>query len=523
LRYADLLEVGPDVWCVRERHRDGVVDRHLVAVALDGSLSVRELVGGSDFLAHPRVSPDGTQLAWLAWDHPRMPWEGTELRVAPIDEIGGIGPVRTVLGGPAESVLQPEWADDDNLYAITDRSDWWNLVRVPAAGGDPVPLHPLAEEFGAPLWGLGQRTYADLGGGRLAVVRGTGQRALGILDTTDGSLRDLDLPFTRWASSVSALDGVVLNVVGSPLIPTSLVRINLDPVSWELIAASSAHDIDAGWLPVPTIEALPGPHGRVVHAVIYPPTSPTYAGPEGESPPYIVFVHGGPTSQAMAAQDIEKAFFTSRGVGIIDVNHGGSTGYGRAYRDLLREAWGVVDVEDCVAAAQALAAAGRADPARLVIRGGSAGGWTVLSALTQTDAFAAGTSYFGVAELLRFTEDTHDFESRYNDYLIGPLPEQRQRYIDRAPLSHVDDLSCPVLLLQGDQDLVVPPSQSEMFRDALLRKHIPHAYILFAGEGHGFRKAATIIAALSAELSFYGQVLGFDPPGIPRLELTTGD
>jgi dipeptidyl aminopeptidase/acylaminoacyl peptidase len=259
-----------------------------------------------------------------------------------------------------------------------------------------------------------------------------------------------------------------------------------------------------------------------VHAVVYPPANPDFEAPPGQLPPYVVYVHGGPTSQAMASRDAEKAFFTSRGLGVIDVNYGGSTGFGRAYRELLREQWGVVDVEDSIAAVQALAAAGRADAARLVIRGGSAGGWTVLAALTRTDAFAAGASYYGVAELLTFAEETHDFESRYLDGLIGPLPAERDRYVERAPLTHVDGLSCPVLLLQGEEDLVVPPSQAELFRAALVRKHIPHAYLLFPGEQHGFRQAETVIAALSAELSFYGQVLGFTPPGVPQLELTTG-
>ena len=276
------------------------------------------------------------------------------------------------------------------------------------------------------------------------------------------------------------------------------------------------------WLPVPTRETFASSAGRVVHAQVYAPTSPEATAPEGELPPYVVFVHGGPTAQTSTALDLEKAYFTSRGIGVVDVDYGGSTGYGRAYREALKGQWGVVDVQDCVAAVQGLAAADRADGARLVIRGGSAGGWTVLAALTGTDAFAAGASYYGVAEPITFASGTHDFESRYLDGLIGPLPESRELYKTRAPLSNVDELSCPVLLLQGDEDEVVPPSQAEMFRDALVRQQIPHAYLLFAGEQHGFRKAESVIAALEAELSFYGQVLGFVPPGVPVLELTTG-
>jgi dipeptidyl aminopeptidase/acylaminoacyl peptidase len=518
-RYAELTLVGDEVWCIRERYTGPTVDRMFVAVATDGSLAVRALIGGSDFLYGPRLSPDGRHLAWLAWDHPNMPWDGTELRVAPV-EGGAVGSARTILGGPTEAVQQPEWADSETLFALTDRSGWWNLVRVPITGDEPVALYPAEEEFGAPQWQLGQRTYAVLPDGRLAVTHGTGERRLGLLDPRAGKLTDLDLPYRTWAPSISADGNLLVGIAGSPQSSTAVVTVDLGAGTADTIKKASALAIDPRYLPSPSIEALPGPHGRTVHAIVYPPTNPDFIAPEGELPPYVVFVHGGPTSQVMAGRDAEKAFFTSRGLGVIDVNYGGSTGYGRAYRELLREQWGIVDVEDCVAASQSLAAAGRADGARLVIRGGSAGGWTVLAALTGTDAFAAGASYYGVAELLKFAEDTHDFESRYLDGLIGPLPQTRERYVERAPLSHVDGLSCPVLLLQGAEDRVVPPSQAELFRDALVRKAIPHAYLLFDGEQHGFRKAETVIAALSAELSFYGQVLGFDPPGVPTLALT---
>jgi dipeptidyl aminopeptidase/acylaminoacyl peptidase len=519
-RFAELTLVGDEVWCIRERYTGTTVDRMFVAVATDGSLAVRDLIGGSDFLYGPRLSPDGRQLAWLAWDHPNMPWDGTELRVAPV-EAGVVGAARTILGGLTEAVQQPEWADNETLFALTDRSGWWNLVQVPSTGGAPVVLYPAEEEFGAPQWQLGQRTYAVLPDGRLAVTHGTGQRLLGLLDPLAGELTDLDLPYRTWAPSISSDGNTLVGIASSPQSSTAVVTVDLEAGTTETIKKASALVIDPRYLPSPSIEALPGPHGRTVHAIVYPPANPDFIAPDGELPPYVVFVHGGPTSQVMASRDAEKAFFTSRGLGVIDVNYGGSTGYGRAYRELLREQWGIVDVEDCVAAVESLAAAGRADGARLVIRGGSAGGWTVLAALTGTDAFAAGASYYGVAELLKFAEDTHDFESRYLDGLIGPLPGTRERYIDRAPLSHVDGLSCPVLLLQGAEDRVVPPSQAELFRDALVRKAIPHAYLLFAGEQHGFRKADTVIAALSAELSFYGQVLGFDPPGVAKLELTT--
>ena len=516
-RYAEPQVVGRDLWCVRERHSGGVVTRALVAVPLDGSGQVRELVSGSDFLACPRLSPDGRHLAWVAWDHPRMPWDGTELRVASVDGDGRVGEPRTLIGGPTESVLQPQWLDATTLVAVTDRSGWWNLVRV-GLDGQTSPLREAADEAAGPLWVLGLTWYSALDDGRLVVKHG---EHLAVL-SPDGSLRDLDLPQTDWAPMLATDGRRVVTVAGSATTPPSVVVVDPDAGPGggvEVVHVSATVPVDASWLPVPTHETFPSVDGRVVHALVYPPTSPGASAPDGELPPYVVFVHGGPTSQADAVLDLEKAFFTSRGIGVVDVDYGGSTGYGRPYRESLRGQWGVVDVEDCVAAARGLVDAGRADGDRLVIRGGSAGGWTVLAALTGTDAFAAGASYYGVAELVRFAQDTHDFESRYLDGLIGPLPESLALYEERAPLSHVDGLSCPVLLLQGDEDMVVPPSQAELFRDALVRKHIPHAYLLFEGEQHGFRKAETVIAALEAELSFYGQALGFTPPGVPRLEL----
>jgi dipeptidyl aminopeptidase/acylaminoacyl peptidase len=527
LRYADpvLTADGREVLCVREAHVDGRVLHRIVAVPLDGSAAdeptaVREVAGDSDFVAHPRVSPDGRQLAWVAWDHPRMPWDGSELRVADLE--GGVAStVRTVMGGPEESVLQPEWADDGTLYAVSDRTGWWNLYRVEAASGAAEPLCPREEEFGFPMWLLGYTSYAVLGDGRLAVLHGTGTYALGVLDPASGELTDLDTPFTVWRPDLAVSGSSVVAVAGSATEPMTAARIDRDGGAVHRLRVSLDHTPDAAYLPLPRSEALPGPDGRVVHAHVYPPRNPDVQASEGELPPYVVFVHGGPTAQTFPLLDLEIAFFTSRGIGVVDVDYGGSTGYGRAYREQLKGQWGIVDVQDCVAAAQALVDRGEADGARLAIRGGSAGGWTTLAALTSTDVFAAGTSYFGVAELLRFAEDTHEFESRYLDGLIGPLPEARDLYVERAPLSHVDDVSCPVLLLQGSEDEVVPPSQSLMFRDALARKGIPHAYLEFEGEQHGFRKAASIIASHEAELSFYGQVFGFDPPGVPTLELST--
>ena len=510
--------------------------RRIVTVPLDGTGSedptvVREVAGDSDFLAHPRISPDGRRIAWLAWDHPRMPWEGTELRVADLQ--GGVATnVRTVLGGPEESVLQPEWADDSTLYAVSDRTGWWNLYRLDVGepGSDqarrtgPTPSRsvPATRSSASRCGCSGYASYRVLEDGRIAVLHGTGTYSLGLLDPSSGKLTDVDVPFTVWTPTPVVVGEDIAAVVGSPTEPLTVARINVATGDVQRLRPSLDRVPDPAYLPEPRSEALPGPHGRVVHAHVFPPRNPDAQPPSGELPPYVVFVHGGPTAQSFPILTLDVAYFTSRGIGVVSVDYGGSTGYGRAYRELLEGQWGIVDVEDCVAAAQALVDKGEADGARIAIRGGSAGGWTTLAALTTTDFFTAGVSYFGVAELLKFAEDTHDFESRYLDSLIGPLPEAHDLYVERAPLSHVDDVSCPVLLLQGPRTRSYRHRSRRCSGTRLARKGIPHAYLEFEGEQHGFRKSATIIAAHEAELSFYGQVFGFEPPGVPRVELSTG-
>jgi dipeptidyl aminopeptidase/acylaminoacyl peptidase len=379
---------------------------------------------------------------------------------------------------------------------------------------------PRDEEFAGPLWQLGYRNYVLLDNGKLLVLRGGGIETLGVLDPATGAIDDFELPYTHWHRFIVVRGHYLAGVAGSAALPQAVVRLDLDTGDHVVLRPATDELPNEAFLPHPYTATFDGPAGRDVHAHVYPPRNPDAQAPDGEHPPFIVFVHGGPTADSPPALDLEYAYFTSRGIGIIDVEYGGSTGYGREYRERLRGQWGVVDVEDSVAAVQALARAGDADGARLAIRGGSAGGWTTLVALTQTTAFAAGTSYFGVAELLQFVSDTHDFESRYVDGLVGRLPEARDVYIERAPLSHVDEVSCPVLLLQGLDDAIVPPSQAEMFRDALVAKGIRHAYLAFEGEQHGFRKAENVITSLEAELSFYGQVFGFTPPGVPVLQLS---
>jgi dipeptidyl aminopeptidase/acylaminoacyl peptidase len=519
LRYADLVLVGDEIWCVRERHQraHGDLDRQIVAVPLAGD-PVREVVGGSRFLAAPRVSPDGAQLAWLAWDHPRMPWDGTELRVGSLKD-GQVTDWSTVIGGPAESVFQPEWEDEKHLLAASDRTGWWNLYRVPAPGvtGNVISLCPAEEEFGAPLWVLGAASYGQLADGRLLCVHGAGSQRLGVLDPATGSLSDLDLPYRTFTASLAVSGDRAVVVAGAPTMPSAVVAVEAHGGRVEVVRSATDPEAlpDPAWLPEPESTVLPGPAGRDVHAHIYPPRNPEHAAPPATLPPYVVFVHGGPTSHSPATLDLGKAYFTSRGIGVLDVNYGGSTGYGRAYRQRLAGTWGVVDVEDCVAAAAGLAARGYADPDRIAIRGGSAGGWTVLCAVTGTDRFAAGVSLYGVGDADRLAEITHDFEASYVDELTGGDAS-------RSPLHRADRTRCPVLLLQGADDPIVPLEQAEQFRDALAAAGVPHRLIVFPGERHGFRKAETIVAVAEAELAFYGQILGFTPPDLPALTLSVG-
>jgi dipeptidyl aminopeptidase/acylaminoacyl peptidase len=541
-RYAELqlIDGGREVLCVRERHDADGVHRDLAAVPVDGraaeeETTIRSLVSGSHFLAYPRLSPDGRRLAWIAWEHPNMPWDGTELRVADLDEHGVVARHSRVLAGggaPAsaavaggkgtgESVLQPQWDGDNHLYAISDRTGFWNLYRIDVEHEQLDALCPMAADLGGPLWQLGGAWYRVLGDGQLLTVRTLGTDMIGILDPASGELTDLDLGIGALGRTGlgPVRGGRALVVVSSASAATGLRELDLASGALTDVRLSADSIPDADYLPAAELMTFAGPSGREVHAVVYPPHNADFAAPDGELPPYIAFVHGGPTSHVAPAVSVGTAFFTSRGIGVVDVNYGGSTGYGREYRDRLKGQWGVVDVEDTAAAVRGLAARGLADPDRLAIEGGSAGGWTVLAALTTTDIFACGVSYFGVAELIQFAAETHDFESRYLDGLIGPLPEARELYERRAPVNNVDGLSCPVLLLQGLDDPIVPPSQAERFRDALLAKGLPHAYRAYEGESHGFRKAETIIDSRQAELSFYGQVFGFEPVDVPRLEL----
>jgi dipeptidyl aminopeptidase/acylaminoacyl peptidase len=510
LRYADmrLCPDGRTVVCVREVHGDGEPENQIVALALDGSGEPAVLASGRDFYSFPRVSPDGRQLAWTCWDHPDMPWDGTELWVAPL---GDTADARLVAGGPEESIFQPEWDDQGRLHFVSDRDGWWNLYRD--EDGKIARLTSEEAELGYPQWLFGGSTYAFLEDDSIAFVRcAGGEEKLFVLDPGAERLRDLGLPYTSFGfPTLSARGTAIAFAAATPTTETAIVV--YDVVGGELEEVRSAGDdaVDPAFVSVPRAIEFPTTGGESAYGFYYPPTNPEFEAPAGELPPLIVQSHGGPTSHATPALDREFLFWTSRGIGVVDVNYRGSSGFGRPYRRRLRGEWGVIDTDDCIAAALHLAATGEADGERLAIRGGSAGGYATLCALVFHDDFATGASYYGVADAETLATDTHKFESRYLDGLIGPYPEQKELYHERSPIHFVEQLRAPVILFQGLEDEVVPPSQAETMVAALERNGVPHAYLAFAGEAHGFRRAETEIRCLEAELYFYGRILGFEP------------
>ncbi len=491
---------------IRETHDGDDIRRAIVEIPVDGRTAsdggVRVLVSGSSgFLAHPALSPDGEHLAWIAWDHPCMPWEKASLRVARTDDA-----VNAFRSHPTTAALQPEWVSDDELLFADDPTGRWNLYRLRLDGSEPAPVAPADADTGGGLWVLGNRWYRPLEDGRIVAVRTHGTDELVVI-SPDGGVRTLDLPLSAGLSIDDARGSRVLVSGAGATRPAGLWLIDIDGDAQLLRGGIAAAP---EWMPPARQITVEGPHGPV-HAFDYPPTNPEVDAPEGEKPPYLVLVHGGPTAHVSGQASAAIAYFTSRGIGVLDVNYGGSSGYGRAYRERLAGRWGVVDVDDVLAAASGLAEAGLADPERLAIRGGSAGGWTVLSCLVRGGVFGAGISRYGVSDLRALAADTHDFEKHYLDGLVGPLPEAEEVYIERSPLTHADRIDVPVLLLQGTEDAVVPPSQSESIRDALAARGVPHEYVLFEGEGHGFRRAETIVKALETELAFLGRTFGFTP------------
>ena len=567
VRYADATvdDARGRLICVAEDHRgaDREAENLLVAVPARGG-EPAPVHRGFDFYASPRLSPDGSRLAWVCWNHPNMPWDATELWVADVAADGALATPRRVAGGASSSpprgipggggelrpwgaggdggsddprdtgdngsagsnvggdgtagaggevsVLQPAWGPDGTLYCVSDASGWWNLHRWD--GERLVPVMPMEAEFGLPPWLFGMSRYAVLDADRIVAHYGNADGTrLGVIDVSAGRLREVATPFTTFGFCAAASRGRLLCVAASAEAGSALVAIDADSGAVETLRRGSKPKLDPSYVSRAEPIACPSAGGRTAHACYYRPRNPAFRAPERERPPLLTFIHGGPTGATDPGFKLAVQYWTTRGFAVVDVDYGGSTGYGTAYRRLLRGAWGIVDREDCEAAARYLVARGDVDPARLAIRGGSAGGYTTLCALAFGGVFTAGASYYGVSDAAALAQDTHKFESRYLDALIGPWPERADLYEQRSPIHAVDRLSCPVIFLQGLEDAVVPPDQTERMVDALRRKGLPVACLMFEGEQHGFRRAANIRRAAEAELYFYGRIFGFRPAG----------
>ncbi len=529
LRYADgsvdeaHARDGGRIICVREDHtEEALASNHgeavntIAAVSMaDGSQKV--LVAGNDFYASPRLNPSGTRLAWLTWNHPNMPWDGCELWVADVGAAGDLANARLVAGGVDESIFGPTWSPDGVLTFVSDRTGWWNLYRweMAADGGHRVrALAEMEAEFGRPQWVFGLTTYAYVSPSRLVCsYTKDGSDRLAYLDVAGGGLTEIATPYSS-IGGVAANEQRVVFRGGAPTLVGAIVEIEIATGETHILKRAATLDIDRGYLSVPESLTFPSAGGRAAYGLFYPPANRDFAAPEGEKPPLLVISHGGPTGATSSSLSLGIQFWTSRGFAVLDVNYGGSTGYGRAYRNLLRGQWGIVDVDDCSHGALYLVDRGRVDGERLAIRGGSAGGYTTLSALTFRHVFHAGASHYGVSDLEALARDTHKFESRYLDRLIGPYPERLDLYTERSPIHHLEGLDTPVIFFQGLEDMVVPPAQAETMVEALRHKGVPVAYLAFEGEQHGFRRAENIKRALDAELYFYGRIFGFTPADV---------
>lgn len=512
MRYAEPVidSKRRSLFCVREDHTEAGREavNTIACVSLDNQDSVRVIASGNDFYSSPRISPDGSRLAWLTWNHPNMPWDGTELWVGHLDEDGTVSSSERVAGRVDESIFQPEWSPDGVLYFISDQSGWWNLYRW--RDEQVEPLFNIEAELGQPQWVFGLTTYGFASASRIICAYSErGQSRLASVDTETGKLDVIATPYTDITYLRVSPESVVFRG-GSPTTPASIIQ--FDPATGETQALRRSNDlqIDEGYLSIAQAVEFPTENGLTAHAFYYPPQNKDYTATEGERPPLLVKSHGGPTSACSPTLSLSIQYWTSRGIAVLDVNYGGSTGYGRDYRERLKDQWGIVDVDDCVNGARYLAERGEVDGERLMIDGGSAGGYTTLCALTFRDAFKAGASHFGVSDAEALAKETHKFESRYLDGLIGPYPERADLYRARSPIHFADQLSCPVIFFQGLEDKVVPPNQAEMMVEALRAKGVAVAYVAFEGEQHGFRRAENIKRALDGELYFYSRVFGFE-------------
>jgi len=511
LRYADFVfdHRRRRLICVREDHR---VSSHeavntLVSIDLKRSSDVQVLVSGNNFYSSPRLSPDGSHLVWLTWNHPNMPWDGTELWIGELKADGTLKNAELVAGGIDESIFQPEWSPRGVLHFISDRSGWWNLYRL--LDGQVKPLCKLKADFGTPQWIFGMSTYAfESAENIICTYTQKGIWHLASIDTTSGEMENIQNPYTA-IGNLHASPGLAVFTAGAPKRAWSIVELDPATGQTEVLRQSSDVQVASEYLSLPNTIEFPTDKNLTAHAFFYPPKNPNFIGPAEELPPLLVISHGGPTAATWTVLSLAIQYWTSRGFAVIDVNYGGSSGYGRAYRQRLNGQWGVVDLNDCVNAALYLVREDKVDRDRLAIRGGSAGGYTTLCALTFTNIFKAGASYFGVSDLEAMTKDTHKFESHYLDRLVGPYPEKQDLYRKRSPIHFVDRMSCSTIFFQGLEDKVVPPTQAQLMVDALRDKGLPVAYVSFEGEQHGFRQAKNIKRSLEAELYFYSRVFNF--------------
>ncbi len=513
-RYADIVvdRKRDRLICVREDHTSGTeAVNTIISVSLSNPDDGRVLVEGNSFYSNPRLSPDGSRLAFLTWNHPNMPWDGCELFAADVRPDGALENAQLITGGPSQSVFQPGWSPDGILYFVLEGGNWWNLYRW--NGHAAEPLHPMDAEFGRPQWSFGTSTYSFASPTRiLCTYSQEGMWHLAWLNTQSRELATVDSVYTE-IEDIRLGNGFAAFIGGSPSLPFAVVRMDFTTGAMQRIREAVPLIIDPGYISIPESITFPTDHGFEAHGLFYRPANKDYTAPRGELPPLIVISHGGPTGATAAVLNYGLQFWTSRGFAVLDVNYGGSTGYGREYRQRLNGNWGIVDVADCCNGALYLAERGLVDGNRLAVRGRSAGGYTTLACLTfRPDVFKAGASHFGLSELEAFAKDTHKFESRYLFSLIGPYPARSDLYAERSPIHFINNISAPLILFQGDEDHVVPPSQAQMMFDALKAKGLPVAYLLFKGEQHGFRRAENIRRSLQAELYFYSRIFKFPLP-----------
>ena len=498
--------------CVCEDHSNPDREAENTIVTIDLTTgAVANLISGEDFYSSPCLSPDGSHLAWLSWHHPYMPWDSTYLWLAEVNKDGSLGEARLVAGGKNESICEPKWSSDGKLYFSSDRNDWWNIYR---RNKDETiePLYEMEAEFAYPHWVFGLSTYAFISPDQIICTYSqNGSWYLGSIDTQTKEFAKIETSYTNISSVQATNNGQALFIAGSPTEPTAVIKLDLVTKEKEILKESGKLNLDSSYLSVPEAISFPTENGLIAYAWYYPPQNKDFSAPEGELPPLLVKSHGGPTAAASISLSLRIQYWTSRGFGYLDVNYGGSIGYGRQYRQRLEKNWGIVDVDDCVNAAKYLVQQGRVDGDRLVISGGSAGGYTTLAALTFRDTFKAGASYYGVSDLEILARDTHKFESRYLDGLIGAYPDEKDIYEARSPIHFTEQLSCPVIFFQGGEDKVVPPNQAEMMFTAIRKKGLPVAYVLFENEGHGFRQGENIKKALDSEFYFYSRVFDFKP------------